>query len=242
MMKHEYNVIIAEHYAAYRPPLHHLILKKCLKEYGKSKKFKLGLDVGCGTGQSSVALTDFCEKVIAIDPSPEMLVMAKPNRLISYKSFDGKNIDLPEGHFDIVTFAGSLFYAKSQRLFDGMLRVIKNDGLILIYDFEIVLEEFYRHLKLDDISTTIDYDHWVDFSGLDTYGISKLQTQKELIKIKVSTKNLAHLLLAEQGVYHAIASKYPVQDPFKMVCGILESRNSDELLVNVFYTMYRAEK
>lgn len=242
MMKHEYNVIIAEHYSAYRPPLHHLILKKCLKEYVKSKKFKLGLDVGCGTGQSSVALTDFCEKVIAIDPSPEMLVMAKPNRLISYKSFDGKNIDLPEGYFDIVTFAGSLFYAKSQRLFDGTLRVIKNDGLILIYDFEIVLEEFYRHLKLDDIGTIGDYDHWVDFSGLDTYGISKLHTQKEMVKIKVSTENLAHVLLAEQGVYHAIASKYPVQDPFKMVCGVLERLNSDELLVNVFYTMYRSEK
>jgi len=242
MIKHEYNVIIAEHYAAYRPPLHHLILKKCLKEYVKSKKFKLGLDVGCGTGQSSVALTDFCEKVIAIDPSPEMLVMAKPNRLISYKSFDGKNINLPKGYFDIVTFAGSLFYAKSQRLFNETLRVIKSDGLILIYDFEIVVEEFYKHLKLDNISPVEDYDHWVDFSGLDTYGISKLHTQKELMKINISAENLAHVLLAEQGVYHAMTSRYPDQDPYKTVFGMLESQNTNELPVNIFYTMYRCEK
>jgi ubiquinone/menaquinone biosynthesis C-methylase UbiE len=242
MMKHEYDIIIAEHYAAYRPPLHHLILKKCLKEHLGPKKFNLGLDVGCGTGQSSVALTDFCEKVIAIDPSPEMLVMAKPNRLISYKSFDGKNIELPKDYFDIVTFAGSLFYAKSQRLFDETLRVIKNDGIILIYDFEIVVVEFYRHLKLDNNATIGDYDHWADFSGLDTYGITKLKTRKELLKIKFSAENLAHVILAEQGVYHAITSKYPDQEPYKMVCDILENRNSDELQVNVFYTMYRSQK
>ncbi|WP_194974732.1 class I SAM-dependent methyltransferase [Aquiflexum lacus] len=241
MMKHEYDVIIAENYAAYRPPLHDLILKKCLKGYQKSK-FKLGLDVGCGTGQSSVALTGFCEKVIAIDPSPEMLVMAKSNRRISYKSFDGKNLDFPDDQFDIVTFAGSLFYAKSQRLFDETLRVTKRDGLILIYDFEIMMDEFQRDLGILVEKSLEGYDHWLDLSGLDTYGISKLFTQKERIKIQVSPKEMTHLLLAEYGVYQALLSKYPDVIPFDMVYGKLKNLHLQELPVDIFYTLYKTEK
>lgn len=240
MLKHEYDVIIAGHYAAYRPPLHHLILKKCLNKY--SIKFELGLDVGCGTGQSSIALTDFCEKVIAIDPSPEMLVMAKSHRLIDYKTFDGKNLDFPKGHFDVVTFAGSLFYAKSQRLFNQTLRVTKNDGLILVYDFEIVMDEFPEVMKILVDKSSEEYDHWSDFSGLDTYGISKLITQKEQIKIKVSPKDMAHVLLAEHGVYQSLLSKNPENEPFEIMFDILKSRNYSELPVNIFYTLYRCEK
>ena len=240
-MKHEYDVIIAEHYAAYRPPLHHLILKKCLQKNGEYK-FDYGLDVGCGTGQSSVALTDFCENVIAIDPSPEMLVMAKSNRMISYKTFDGKNIDLPEDHFDIVTFAGSLYYAKSQRLFDETIRVTRQDGLILIYDFEIVMDEFTELFESLEIRNLPDYDHWIDFSGLDTYGISKLYTQKERIKIKIAPKNMAHVMLAEPGVYQALLSRDPERNPFEAMCGMLKSKKYDELHVNIFYTLYRVLK
>jgi ubiquinone/menaquinone biosynthesis C-methylase UbiE len=241
MMKHEYDVIIAEHYAAYRPPLHQVILKKCLKEYQESK-FKLGLDVGCGTGQSSVALTDFCEKVIAIDPSPEMLVMAKSNRLINYRSFDGKNLDFPDDQFDIVTFAGSLFYGKSQRLFDETLRVTKRNGLILIYDFEIVLDEFQRDLEILVDKSLEGYDHWLDFSGLDTYGISKLFTQKKRMKIKVTPKEMTHVLLAEHGVYQALISKRPDVIPFEMVYEQLKNHHFQELPFNIFYTLYKTEK
>ncbi|WP_373521616.1 class I SAM-dependent methyltransferase [Aquiflexum sp.] len=241
MMKHEYDVIIAEHYAAYRPPLHQLILNRCFKEYGESK-FNLGLDVGCGTGQSAIALTDFCEKVIAIDPSPEMLVMSKSHRLITYNTFDGKNLGFAENLFDIVTFAGSLYYAKSQKLFNETLRVTKDKGLILIYDFEIVMDEFSEFMEILKKDSIQEYDHWMDFSGLDTYGISKLFTQMELIKIKVETEDLAHVLLAEHGVYKALLSKNTGHEPFDMMYEMLNDLNYGELSVNIFYTLYLCEK
>lgn len=241
MMKHEYDVIIAEHYSAYRPPLHHLILAKCLNEY-KGSKFKLGLDIGCGTGQSSIALTNFCEKVFAIDPSPEMLVMAKPHRLITYNTFDGKYLTFDEDQFDIVTFAGSLYYAKSQKLFNETLRVTKDDGLILIYDFEIAMNEFFRLLGTLENRIVEEYDHWIDFSGLDTYGISKLLTRKERVKIKVNPEDMAHVLLAEPGVYKALSLRNSEHDLYNMICAMLRDHNYGELSVNVFYTIYRCEK
>ena len=59
----------AHHYRAFRPPLHYLILKNCL---GK-RKFKKTLDIGCGVGNSNIALTNFSKKVIGYDINKEML-------------------------------------------------------------------------------------------------------------------------------------------------------------------------
>lgn len=115
----DYNAITARHYAAYRPPLHSLILGRCLED---ENKFTLGLDIGCGTGQSSIALYEFCERVIGIEPSTEMLSGALTHPHVDYVFFDQERIDFPDNSFDVVTLAGSLFYAKSQILLDEILR------------------------------------------------------------------------------------------------------------------------
>ena len=67
----EYDNITALHYAAYRPSLHAKILKA---RFDYSKKFELGLDVGCGTGQSSIALANYCKSVIGMIAMSLMLL------------------------------------------------------------------------------------------------------------------------------------------------------------------------
>jgi hypothetical protein len=42
-----YDSTSARHYAAFRPPLHSLILERVI---GPSESFQVGLDIGCGTG------------------------------------------------------------------------------------------------------------------------------------------------------------------------------------------------
>ena len=60
-----YDETIAIHYAAYRPPLHEIILKKSLNSAGNPR---IGLDIGCGTSRSSQALKEYCHYVVGIDP------------------------------------------------------------------------------------------------------------------------------------------------------------------------------
>ena len=57
MNSEHYDSFTAMHYAAYRPPLHEVILDKTIEG-----KFDLGLDVGCGTGTSSIALASFLQQ------------------------------------------------------------------------------------------------------------------------------------------------------------------------------------
>ncbi len=58
-----YDDQIARHYAAYRPPLHQLIINEALE----NQLFEVGLDIGCGTGCSAIALADRCRQVFGVD-------------------------------------------------------------------------------------------------------------------------------------------------------------------------------
>ena len=140
----EYDQQIASHYASYRPPLHQMILNEAL---GKNTSFQKGLDIGCGTGRSTTALLPYCKKIVGIDPSKEMLSNATPHPSISYNCFDGANLPFRENQFDLITFAGSLFYAKSQRLLNEVIRVSKLGTRVLVYDFEIKTEPHFGEIR-----------------------------------------------------------------------------------------------
>ncbi|MDA9763886.1 class I SAM-dependent methyltransferase [Opitutales bacterium] len=161
-MPEEYNEAVAEHYAAFRPPLHLLILKKLFKP---GERLQSGLDIGCGTGYSAIALSDYCDQVIGIDPSKSMIQQAVEHPSIEY--IHGKEdqlVDLASESIDIVTFAGSLLYAKNLKLYQNLLRILKPKGAVVVYDFEILLDSALKLLGLQLNSIESDYKFIVDLS------------------------------------------------------------------------------
>ncbi len=107
-MKHEYSNSIAKHYAAYRPALHKEILLRLIHP---DECFRNGIDIGCGTGYSTIALAEYCDKVIGLDPNKAMLDQATKHPKISYVKGVGDDLKiLGQDQFDVVSFAGSLLY------------------------------------------------------------------------------------------------------------------------------------
>jgi SAM-dependent methyltransferase len=80
-MTERYDSTAARHYAAFRPPLHGLILDRAIRP---NESFQVGLDVGCGTGYSAVALAKYCDRVFGLDPSRSMLDAAQRHPRITY--------------------------------------------------------------------------------------------------------------------------------------------------------------
>jgi hypothetical protein len=66
--------------------------------------------------------------------------------------------------FDIVTFAGSLFYAKAARLRRELARVCPPGSTIVVYDFEILLNDVMAELGTASPAVASDYDHCVNLS------------------------------------------------------------------------------
>lgn len=238
-MSHDYDHITAYHYAAYRPPLHAQILALCLD---KKKHFTLGLDVGCGTGQSSIALAKYCDQVIGIEPSEDMRRIALAHSNVTYQGYDGANLEFPEAHFDVITFAGSLFYAKSQQLLDEVVRVSKPAALVLAYDFDILLHGILHQLNIDLPEDPNPYNHRENFSGLQSSTLVELENAMKSSTLQLKPTELAHLLLSLKPVYKILAVRYNIKNPYDALLATLDPQSDGKyytLQVNLFYTMYQ---
>lgn len=156
----QYNDRVAEHYAAYRPPLHQKILSLALP---KNHRFQVGLDVGSGTGYSATALAQYCDSVFGVEPSDAMRKNATPHEKVRYLAGHGAAIPLKESSVDVITFAGSLFYIDIPTLIPEIQRVCRNQGYVVAYDFEVVLEPVMTELALTVNEQSDEYDHAVNF-------------------------------------------------------------------------------
>lgn len=60
------------------------MIERLAKRLSLTASLGHAVDVGCGTGLSSVALTAIAERVSAFDPSAEMLAAAPPHERVTY--------------------------------------------------------------------------------------------------------------------------------------------------------------
>jgi len=236
-MSSEYDTITASHYAAYRPVLHEIILKKCINE---NEEYALGLDIGCGTGHSSIALSKFCKKVTAIDPSNSMIEKAIGHPKVEYRILNTNTLEFESSMFDLVTLGGSLHYAKSQKLLDEVLRVLKNKGLIVVYDFEILLGEILSELAFTNQEEG-SYDHEADFSGLRQDSISLVQKEKETLQIEISPTNLAHLILSVKTQYLFFKKQFEQENLHHRLSESLSAKQDSKTIkieANLYHKVY----
>lgn len=128
---------IAEGYANDRPSFHPVVMAKVREELGLSGNFQCGLDVGCGSGASAMALTEICDEVIGMEASAEMVRVAK-------KKYQGANIrflqckaeesPFQEDAFEIVTASGSIQWIDPRLFLPLMGKQIIQNGWLVIYD------------------------------------------------------------------------------------------------------------
>ena len=238
-MKNEYDAFTAFHYNAYRPQLHSQILEHCIS----TKTYFLGLDVGCGTGQSAIALTKNCQNVIGIDPSTEMLGKSIEHPKVVYHHYDGHIFNFQDYQFDVITFAGSLFYAKSQQLLDEVVRVSKNEADIIIYDFDILLNPLLEKLNLKINSS--DYNHQINFEGLNQEYLTLKEELKSTITLPISTSNIAHIILSVQDYYQPLAHHYGQNNLHHSIAQQLTEickKETVTIRAKTFATLYQIKK
>lgn len=233
-MTEDYNRAIATHYSSYRPPLHQMILARVLSN---EETFCDGLDVGCGTGYSAVALAKYCLRVYGVEPSQSMLGEAMPHAKITYLKGSGENLPIMDNSVDVVTFAGSLFYARSDALTKEMKRVCRSRALAIPYDFEILLNDILLQYGMSSTEIESDYNHVVNF--FDSADFTEIIDGREQVSLEVKATELAHILLSDSHRYEAFVEKYGVSDPFAALTNELEATRKNHLLkAKIYYSKY----
>lgn len=203
LMTERYDTAAAAHYAAYRPALHGLILDRAL---GPTIRFGVGVDVGCGTGRSTVALAARCTRTIGVDPSVSMLRRAMPQEGVSYLRGTANTLPVPEDTADVITFAGSLYYADSAATRREVLRVGRVGAVVLVYDFEVLLASALSTMQIEMTVPATRYDHTANFSGRD--GFAAQAGGSESIELEMSASDFAHLVLSDSHRLDYLSSQY----------------------------------
>src|SRR5699024_2296298 len=210
------------------------ILKRLL---APENSFQTGVDIGCGTGYSARALAPYCEHVYGVDPSQPMLSEAEPSATITYQLGAAENTSLPNGVANIITYAGSLFYADIALAVKELQRISQPGTLVLIYDFSIIFAPFIEAHQLTVNEEENNYNHRCNFTGIS--GFHNDAATVERLTFTANAAQLAHLLLSEPQLYSAYCKRYHTQKPFDLLKKTL-LKESDAFAVEaeVFYTRY----
>ncbi len=107
----------AERYAKGRPFFHRLVIRRAKDFLPDDKLLPLALDVGCGTGLSTVALKEIAENIIGTDISPEMIMLAPKDKDIAYVVSDAENLPFNENEFNLITISQAVHWLNRKKFF-----------------------------------------------------------------------------------------------------------------------------
>ena len=139
-------------YARYRPHFHPKVVDHIRSYLKLIQPFEKALDVGCGTGQSTVALKEIATEIVGVDVSSAMLSMSKPEPRIDYVQASAEALPFPAASFNLITTALAFHWFDHDRFLSEAHRVLVDDGWLMIYNNSfrgqmIENEEFLQWFK-----------------------------------------------------------------------------------------------
>lgn len=124
----------AERYARGRPFFHALVVGRVCEFLSLARPVGRALDVGCGTGLSSVALKQIAARVVGADASSAMLARAPREEGIAYVLARAEALPFGAGAFDLLTLSQVFHWLDAARFFAEARRVLRAGGFVVAYD------------------------------------------------------------------------------------------------------------
>jgi ubiquinone/menaquinone biosynthesis C-methylase UbiE len=124
----------ASRYAAARPNIHDQVVDHIQRALPASLPRETALDIGCGTGLSTIALTPIASLIVGVDISQEMLLHALLHPRLRYVQANGECLPLSNKSFDLVTVGCAFHWCHPRHLLDEIYRVIRPEAMLVIYD------------------------------------------------------------------------------------------------------------
>ena len=225
-----YGFDSAFHYKSYRPPFHEFLLERVFKD----QAFDNTLDVGCGTGNSSIALTKYSKSVTGYDPSKSMIHNAQKHSKINYTYEISQLID----NYGLIVFFGSLFYV-DEKSFLFYNNKLSEKGFLLCCDFQILYEPILSKLKV--YTNEIEYDHSKNLDSYKTNSFELIDSEKIETEFNCQLNDLFHLLSSERHIKSQLNKKYDLSKNsrnLKEELMIHYPHNKIKLKANLFFSYY----
>jgi len=124
----------AERYANGRPFFHPLAIKKIQAVCCENCRIRRALDVGCGTGQSTVALLEVADEIVGLDSSPEMLLHSMRHERICFVEAPAEQMPFADASFGLMTVALAFHWFDQKQFIHEAQRLLQPGGWLVIYN------------------------------------------------------------------------------------------------------------
>ncbi len=149
----------------------HRLWKRRVVKLAQIKTGARALDLCCGTGDISFALTRGGAETTGLDFSPQMLEVAAQRQSVNSKlkiqnlkfiQGDAQQLPFPENSFDIVTVGYGLRNLTSwERGLDEMLRVAKPGARLIVLDFGKPANALWRAIYFTHLKMSVPLMGWL---------------------------------------------------------------------------------
>jgi SAM-dependent methyltransferase len=102
---------------------------------GAASGHDLVWDCAAGSGQASIPLTRYFQRVIATDTSSAMLAQAPRHPSVEYRQGSAYDSELEPGSADLVTVAQALHWFEPERFYAEVSRVLKPAGILAAWTY-----------------------------------------------------------------------------------------------------------
>lgn len=133
---------VANYYNQYRPRYTDELYSLLIQEFNLNGQGRL-LDLATGTGLIAIALSSHFEKVVALDPDPEMLQEAQRSaeelglKNIQWVQDNAENITAHLGEFRLITIGRAYHWLDKPKVLQlASDRLISGGGIALTYTYE----------------------------------------------------------------------------------------------------------
>lgn len=133
----------AERYAKGRPYFHPYVVSRIQAYLSLAEPVARALDIGCGSGLSTIALKAIARCVVGIDNAAEMIALAPPDPQIEYCVAPAEKIPASDNDFDLITLSSAFHWINRSAFFTEARRVLRSHAWLIVYDnyFSARMEE-----------------------------------------------------------------------------------------------------
>jgi SAM-dependent methyltransferase len=124
----------AERYAQGRPYFHLQVIQRIKDYLSLTEPVAWALDVGCGTGLSTIALKQIATHIVGVDIAPEMIALAPADPQITYLVASAEQLPTLETPFNLMTLSSVFHWIRSEAFFAEACRVLLPAAWLVVYD------------------------------------------------------------------------------------------------------------
>lgn len=123
-------------YSKYRPSYSTKLFETIYNFHEQNNgEFNLAVDIGTGTGQVAVELSNKFKKIYGIDNLEEMINNAIKKDNIIYKLSSAENLPFENNSVDMITVATAFHYFNHDEFFNEAKRILKENGTLAIFGY-----------------------------------------------------------------------------------------------------------